>query len=86
MLAGTRGSIELGSVSTTVMRITRDGRPDPRLGVRRLQLGKQGSVVFIGSVAVDARDRILVAGVSFDADAPREDLGRSWFAVARPKG
>ena len=91
VLAGTRGSIDVGSVSTTLTRITRDGRRDPRLGVRRLQLGRQGSVVFIGSepraVAIDARGRIVLAGVAFDDNtAIREDLGRSYFAAARVKG
>jgi hypothetical protein len=91
VLAGTRGSIDLGSVSTTVMRITRAGRRDPRLGVKRLQLGAQKGVLIIGSepraVAIDARGRIVLAGVAFDDDvAIREDLGRSYFAVARLMG
>jgi hypothetical protein len=91
VLAGTRGSIELGSVQTTVMRVTSAGRRDPRLGVRRLELGSQRGVTFIGSepraVAIDTRGRIVLAGVAFDDDvAIREDLGRSYFAAARLHG
>jgi hypothetical protein len=73
------------------MRITRAGRRDPRLGVRRFQLGAQKGVQIIGSepraVAIDARGRIVLAGGAYDDNVEiREDLGRSYFAAARLKG
>src|SRR3954470_23402455 len=91
VLAGARGGIDTGNPQATVMRVTPAGRLDRRLGVRRLGLGKQGRVVFIASeargVAIDARGRIVLGGVAFDDDyGIREDLGRSYFAVARLKG
>jgi hypothetical protein len=76
-----------------VLRLTPYGRLDRRFGrggLVRKQLGARPRTILCCSqaraVAIDARNRILVAGVTFDADAPREDLGRSYFAVARLKG
>ena len=91
VLAGTRGSVELGSVTAVVMRLSPSGRRDERFGVKRLQLGAQRGVRLIGSepraVAIDARGRIVLAGVAFDDNTEiREDLGRSYFAGARLKG
>src|SRR3954470_1860113 len=91
VLAGARGGIDSGNPQATVMRDTPAGRVDRRLGVRRVQLGHQGRVTFIGSearaVAIDARGRIVLGGVAFDDNyGIREDLGRSYFAAARLKG
>ena len=94
-----RGRVVLAGAERTidavgaVLRLTPDGRPDRRFGRGGLvlkQLGARPQAILCCSearaVAIDERDRILVAGVSFDADADREDLARSWFAVARLKG
>ncbi len=94
-----RGRIVLGGAERTLddvaalLRLTPDGRPDRRFGrggAVFMQLGARPRATLccseIRAVAIDARDRILAAGVSFDADASREDLARSWFAVARLKG
>jgi hypothetical protein len=74
-----------------VMRLRASGRRDPRFPLVLLHaLGARPGTELCCSqaraVAIDARNRILVAGVSFDAAPPREDLGRSYFAVARLKG
>jgi len=74
-----------------VMRLRASGRRDPRFPLVLLHaLGARPGTELCCSqaraVAIDARNRILVAGVSFDASPPREDLGRSYFAVARLKG
>jgi hypothetical protein len=91
VLAGARGEIDSGDPRAMVMRIGPSGRLDRRLGVRRIELGARKGVRFIGSearaVAIDARGRIVLAGVAFDDNVEiREDLGRSYFAAARLKG
>jgi uncharacterized delta-60 repeat protein len=75
------------------LRLTPSGRADRgfgRAGLVRKQLGARPGTTLCCSearaVTADARDRIVLAGVAFDADPPREDLSRSWFAVARLKG
>lgn len=76
-----------------VLRLTPSGRRDRRFGragVVLKQIGarpnKRVCCSEARAVAIDARDRIVVAGVVFDADASREDLSLSYFAVARLKG
>jgi hypothetical protein len=91
VLAGGRDFADPALMRAAVMRITPAGRLDPRLGVRRVQIGAQRGVHFLASearaVAIDARGRIVLAGVAFDDNVEiREDLGRSYFAVARLKG
>jgi hypothetical protein len=91
LLAGAHGEIDLGDPQAMVMRFSPSGRLDRRLGVRRVELGAQRGVRLIGSearaVAIDARGRIVLAGVAFDDNVEiREDLGRSYFAVARLHG
>ena len=62
----------------------------PRPGVAK-QIGVLRGVRLIASeahhVAIDDRGRIVLAGVTYDDDyAIRDDLGRSYPAVARLQG
>jgi hypothetical protein len=91
VVAGTRGEFEFGDPQAMVTRLSAGGRLDRRFGVVVKQLGAQRGVRLIGSevrsVAVDGRDRILLAGSAYDDQTEiREDLGRSYFAVARLLG
>jgi hypothetical protein len=92
VLAGAVGQFRPRSV---VARLTPGGRIDRRFGggdgVVRKQIGVLPRTRLIASavraVAVDARDRIVLAGVTYDDQIEnREDLGRSYFAVARLEG
>ena len=79
---------------TLVARLTSSGRRDRRFGpdgTVRHQIGRRARTRLVASaayaVAIDARGRIVLAGVAYDDNAiNREDLGRSYFAVARLKG
>jgi hypothetical protein len=60
-------------------------------GTVLLRIGSSAGTRLIASqaraLAIDKRNRIVVAGAAYDDDAAiREDLGRSYFAVARLKG
>ena len=92
VLAGARGQYEL--TQALVMRLTPTGKRDRRFGTGgsvRKQLGSRARTTLIASaataLAIDARERILVAGVAYDDDIEnREDVGRGYFAVARLRG
>ncbi len=92
VLAGARSLDDVPR--TLVARLTPSGRRDRRFGpdgTVLLQIGSRAKTKLIASaayaLAIDARDRIVVAGAAYDDDAGiREDLGRSYFAVARLKG
>jgi uncharacterized delta-60 repeat protein len=92
VLAGSRSHYDVPR--TLVARLTPSGKRDRRFGpdgTVLLQIGSRAKTRLIASeanaVAVDARDRIVLAGAAYDDDAAiREDLGRSNFAVARLKG
>jgi hypothetical protein len=92
VLAGARSHYDVPV--TLVARLTAGGRRDRHFGpdgtVLR-QIGSRATARLVAStayaLAIDARDRIVVAGAAYDDDAMnREDLGRSYFAVARLKG
>jgi uncharacterized delta-60 repeat protein len=92
VLAGARSHYDIPR--TLVARLTSGGRRDRRFGpdgtVLR-QIGARARTRLIASaayaVAIDARGRIVLAGVAYDDNAmDREDLGRSYFAVARLQG
>jgi hypothetical protein len=92
VVAGSRSLYDVPQ--TLVARLTPSGRRDRRFGpdgTVLLQIGSRPRTTLIASaanaVAIDGRDRIVLAGAAYDDDAGiREDLGRSYFAVARLKG
>lgn len=92
VLAGARSHFDLPR--TLVARLTPSGRRDRRFGPDGtvvLRIGSRPKTRLIASdadaLAIDARNRIVLAGTAYDDDAGiREDLGRSYFAVARLKG
>ncbi len=92
VVAGSRD--RYGLPQTLVARLTPSGRRDRRFGpdgTVLLRIGSRAGTRLIASqaraLAIDKRNRIVVAGAAYDDDAAiREDLGRSYFAVARLKG
>jgi hypothetical protein len=92
VLAGERGNHQY--TQTAVLRLTASGRRDRHFGDDGLvvkQIGALRAATLVGSrgqaVAIDARDRIVVAGTSYDAGTEdRQDEGRGYVAVARLKG
>lgn len=92
VLAGERSRYDVPR--TLVARLTASGRRDRRFGpdgTVLLQIGSRARTRLVASaayaLAIDARGRIVLAGVAYDDNAmDREDLGRSYFAVARLKG
>jgi len=92
VLAGARSNYDVPQ--TLVARLTPSGKRDRRFGpdgTVLLQIGSRANTNLIASeanaVAIDKRNRIVLAGAAYDDDAAiREDLGRSYFAVARLKG
>jgi uncharacterized delta-60 repeat protein len=92
VLAGASGDYEL--TQAAVARLTPSLRRDRSFGgdgFIRKQIGARAKTRLIASaanaVALDARGRILLAGVAYDDDvAIREDVGRGYAAVARLKG
>jgi hypothetical protein len=94
-----RGRIVLGGIGESradpyqaaVTRLTPRGRPDRRFGVVVRQLGAARGVRLVASeirfVAIDDRDRIVVAGEAYDDEyILRDDTGRSLPAIARLHG
>jgi uncharacterized delta-60 repeat protein len=79
---------------TLIARLTPSGRRDRRFGrdgTVLLQIGARAGTYLVASeaaaVAIDKRGRIVVAGAAYDDNSEiREDLGRSYFAVARLEG
>jgi Domain of unknown function (DUF5122) beta-propeller len=91
LLAGHQGTPGSGRQQAAVVRVTPSGRLDRRFGIVVEQIGALPGVRLVasdvGAVAADAHNRILLAGTAYDdAIEIREDLGRSYFAVARLKG
>jgi uncharacterized delta-60 repeat protein len=92
VLAGARD--HYGIPQTLVARLNPTGRRDRRFGrdgTILLRIGSRPRTRLIASearaVAIDGRDRIVLAGAAYDDNAEiREDLGRSYFAVARLRG
>jgi uncharacterized delta-60 repeat protein len=93
VLAGTAGSN--GHVEALAARLTPSGRHDRRFGDRGTvvirRLGVSGAIRMVASTAnaltIDRRGRIVLAGTVYDNNIYiREDLGKSYFAVARLKG
>ena len=96
-----RGRIVLGGwrmarqpYQAAVARLTARGRLDPRFGRHGVivrQLGSARGVRLVASeirhVAIDDRDRIVIAGEAYDDGYElRDDLGRSYPAIARLHG
>jgi uncharacterized delta-60 repeat protein len=80
-----------GDNQAAIVRLTPSGRLDRRFGIVVKQIGVVRNASLVASeangVAVDAHDRILVAGTAEDNGVVvREDLGHTYFAVARLKG
>ena len=86
VLAGLRQSGSYGQAG--VVRLSANGRVELRVAK---QIGALRGVRLIASeasdVAIDDRDRIVLAGAAYDDDyGIRDDLGHSYPAVARLKG
>ena len=74
-----------------VARLSANGNLDRRFGIVAKRLGSLRGVRLIASearhVAIDDRGRIVIAGEAYDDDyGIRDDLGRSYPAIARLKG
>ena len=93
MLAGI-AEARVSPYQGAVARLTRRGRLDRSFGRRGVvvrQLGAARGVTLVASevrhVAIDDRGRIVVAGEAYDDEYElRDDLGRSYPAIARLRG
>jgi hypothetical protein len=91
VLAGSRRNERVIGLQAAALRLSPQGRLDRRFGLVVKQLGRLRNRTLVASaakaVAIDARDRVVIAGVAYDDGVEiREDVGLSYFAVARLRG